>query len=330
MFQRCKVLCLMPNIQSRYKSVLSKQEAIERKNLLFEEEQKKQRNAVGRIEKIEVKYKSPIEDVVLIMNKCLSTPADCAKHISEGVSKVSALALVDGLPWDMNRPLTSKCELKLLNLLSPENKIVNTAFWRTCSFILGAVVDTAFKPDVKVHLHSFPVPIIKSGSFIYDVHLELDDWKPTDQEMRAFSAQYMKLVNQALPIERIDTTESIALDIFQENPIKSEQIPDIAKSNNNKVSLYRIGQHIDISKGPMVGNSSLIGRCTIAAIHKVPNKENLYRFQGVALPQGVLLNQFAYGLLVNRAKELNTTAWSFLSDESKDEEESYVEVSVRN
>ncbi|KOC68428.1 39S ribosomal protein L39, mitochondrial [Habropoda laboriosa] len=262
------------------------------------------------------------------MNKHISTPSDCAKHISEGVTKVSALALVNGMPWDMHKPLTSDCEIKLLNLLSPENKAVNTAFWRTCSFILGSVIDSAFKSDVKVHLHSFPVPIIKSGSFIYDVYLELDDWKPTNQEMRALSAQYIKLSSKDLNIERIETTESVALDMFLDNPIKSEQIPDIAKNNNNKVTLYRIGDHIDISKGPMVGNSSLIGRCTIAAVHKVPDKENLYRFQGVALPKGVFLNQYAFGILENRAKILNTTTWSFVLDENN--EDSYVEVSATN
>ncbi|CAL7938912.1 unnamed protein product [Xylocopa violacea] len=328
MFQRCKTLCLTPSIQSRYKSVLSKAQVREKRNLLFEEEKSKQNN-MRRIEKIDVKYKSPIEEIKLVMNKGLSTPTDCAKHISEGVTKVSALAFVDGSPWDMNRPLTSQCELKLLNLLSPENKVVNIAFWRTCSFILGAVIDIAFKPDVKVHLHSFPIPVIKSGSFTYDVHLELDDWKPTNQEMRALSAQYMKFVNQELPIERIETTEIVALNMFQDNPFKTEQIPNIAKSNNNKVTLYRIGDHVDISKGPMIGNSSLIGRCTIAAVHKIPDKEYLYRFQGVALPKGVLLNQFAYGLLENRAKKLNNVTWFFQTDDNN-EDENFAEVSIRN
>lgn len=319
MYFSYKNLCLTSIIRSRYKSILSKVEAKERRNLLFEEEKKRQRSTVGRIEKIEVKYKSPVEDITLIMNKSISTPTDCAKHISEGVSNVSALAMVDGLPWDMNRPLLQNCELKLLNLLSPENKIVNAAFWRTCSFILGAVIDMVFKPEITVHLHSFPIPVIKSGSFIYDVYIDLVDWKPTNEEMHALSAQYVKLINKELPIDRIEISESLALDMFQDNPIKISQIPEIANSNNNKITLYRIGDHIDISKGPMIGNSSLIGRCTIAAVHQVSNQENLYRFQGVALPKGILLNQYAYGMLQNRAKKLNTTTWSFLSEENNEE-----------
>lgn len=295
---------------------------------MFEEEKKRQMNAVGRIEKIEVKYQSPVEEVTLVMNKSISTPADCAKHISEGVCKMSALALVDGMPWDMNRPLTSDCNLKLLNLLSPDNKAVNSAFWRTCSFILGAVIDSSFKDDVKVYLHSFPQPIIKSGSFIYDVYLELDDWMPSAQETRALSAQFVKLAHQELPIDRIETTESFALDMFEDNVDKAEQIPSIAKSNDNKVTLYRIGNHVDISKGPMIGNSGLIGRCTVAAAHKLEGKGGLYRFQGIALPKGVLLNHYAYGVLERRARILNTAStYSALHD---NEEENIVELSARN
>lgn len=36
--------------------------------------------------------------------------------------------------------------------------------------------------------------------------------------------------------------------------------------SDKKVILYRIGDHIDISRGPMIGNTDLLGRCTIAAV----------------------------------------------------------------
>jgi len=109
---------------------------------------------------------------------------------------------------------------------------------------------------------------------------------------------------------------------FQDNPFKSEQIPDIADKNNNKVTLYRLGEHIDISKGPMVGNSGLIGRVSISAVHKLTDGpvDSLYRFQGVALPTGIQLNHFAYGILENRARKLNTMSskiWQFNVERKK-------------
>lgn len=313
MFQRCKSLCLhsfklQSKVSSKCMSILSKTEAKKRRNMLFDEQKKRDKANIGRIEKIEVKYQSPTEEVILIMNKNISTPYDCAKHISEGIANVSALAVVDGNTWDMHRPLTSNCELHLLSMLTPKISAVNYAFWRTCSFILGAVVDNAFKDNITVHLHSFPAPVIRSGSFVQDVFIDLPNWKPSDVELRAMSASFVKFVNSGLPIERIQTTESIAQEMFQENPFKSKQIPDIAAhAINNQITLYRIGDHIDISKGPMISNTNLIGRCTIVAIHNVEieEEENIYRFQGVAIPKGIHLNHFAYSILEERAKKLN-------------------------
>lgn len=218
---RCKRFCAsglrLPAqvMSSRFNSMLSKAEARKRRSQLFDEEKRRQRSELGRIEKIEVKYKSVEDEIVMAMNRNISTPFDCARHISESVAKTSAIASVDGNVWDMHRPLTSDCELQLSTMQSPWIRTVNVAFWRTCSFILGAVADSAFKDNVNVHLHSFPVPIISSGSFIYDAFIDLPDWRPTDSELRAMSAVFVKLSNCQLPLERLEVPCSIALDMFQ-------------------------------------------------------------------------------------------------------------------
>lgn len=155
-----------------------------------------------------------------------------------------------------------------------------------------------------------------------DVVLDLPDWKPTDSEMRALSAQFVKLTTDALPLERLVISEELALDMFQDNPFKTKQIPEIAKSSDdNSITLYRAGEHIDISKGPMVGNTNIIGRTTITAVHKVESDETdrMYRFQGVALPRGIYLNHFAYNILENRAKKLNDSSWMPVNKYDEDE-----------
>lgn len=73
--------------------------------------------------------------------------------------KRSAVAEVDGEVWDMHRPLPSNCTLKLLHMKPHDPHqatLVNKIFWRSCSFILGAVVEDSFQDDVSVNLHSFP------------------------------------------------------------------------------------------------------------------------------------------------------------------------------
>lgn len=200
---------------SRYTGTLSKAEARKRRSQLFDEEKRRQRSELGRIQKIEVKYKSAEDEIVMAMNRNISTPYDCARHISESVAKMSAVALVDNHVWDMHKPFTGDCELQLVTMQSPRIPTVNYAFWRTCSLILGAVVDSAFKDHVNVHLHSFPVPVITSGSFTYDVFIDLPNWRPTDSELRAMSALFVKLANRELLLERLEVPCSIALDMFQ-------------------------------------------------------------------------------------------------------------------
>lgn len=59
-----------------------KQKLAIKQSKLFSKEQERQRNAIGRIEKIEVQYKGAPEDVTLLMNKHLSTPFECAQRQS--------------------------------------------------------------------------------------------------------------------------------------------------------------------------------------------------------------------------------------------------------
>lgn len=97
-----------------------------KRNELFNEEQRRQKAEVGRVEKIEVRYLGLPEDVTLVMNSHISTPYNCAQHLSEGHCKSAALALIDGsVPWDMHRPLQESCTLQLLNFNISEPHVVN-------------------------------------------------------------------------------------------------------------------------------------------------------------------------------------------------------------
>ncbi|GAB0099623.1 39S ribosomal protein L39, mitochondrial [Sergentomyia squamirostris] len=289
---------------------ISYAEIAERRSELFTAEQVAQKEKIGRIERIEVRYLGLPHDTTLMMNRNLSTPFNCAQHLSEFHCKRSALALVDGnIPWDMNRPLEESCTLQLLTFTSPDPYHVNRAFWRSCSFLLGAVLCATFKDEAKLQLHSFPSPNFRSGSFVHDVSLAAAGWSPTQPELKALSAEMVKLAARDVPIERLEVSHKLAQEMFRENPFKSHQIPNIASKNNGQVVLYRVGDHVDISRGPMVTSTRHMGRCTIAAVHsmgKLPESQELYRFQGVALPPDFIINHVAYGILENRAKKLNS------------------------
>lgn len=79
--------------------------------------------------------------------------------INEKVMNNAAVALVNNeVLWHMHKPLPDSCKLEFLHYNHPQPGGVNKAFWRTCSFLLGAVASQAFKDKVDVQLHSFPIP----------------------------------------------------------------------------------------------------------------------------------------------------------------------------
>lgn len=73
---------------------------------------------------------------------------------------------------------------------------------------------------------------MKSGSFVYDVELSnLPEWTPTENELRILSANMVKLAQKSYKFERLAVSEELALEIFQDNKFKKEQVPNISQQS---------------------------------------------------------------------------------------------------
>ncbi|RNA44511.1 39S ribosomal mitochondrial [Brachionus plicatilis] len=301
---------------SRLVSTMTNTEIIQHRARLFDEEKSRQLKEIERIEKIEVIVEDQEnKQVKLIMNKDLSTPFNCAMHLSEILCKRSALALVDGTSlWDMNYPLKNSCSLKFLHFKDEDPFNVNLAYWRSCSFILGYLIETAFKDKYFVDLCSFPPPDIKSGSFIYDAKLNIQNWKPSKEELRCLSIMVSKLVAQKLQFEKLKISPEIAMKMFKYNKFKLEQIPAIlsiqkSKSeSDNLISVYKLGDYVDISKGPMISSTEMIGRFEVTNIFDIEteNYGQIQRIQGISIPAQLQLHYWTFNLLAERAAKLNS------------------------
>ncbi|KAK7078790.1 54S ribosomal protein L39, mitochondrial [Halocaridina rubra] len=275
---------------------------------IFDKEAKRQAALITNIEKIEVNYQGQPEDCTLIMNKIISTPYNCAQHLTHAILERSVLAEVNGKVWDMHRPLEEDCTLSFLHFRQADPYYVNRAFWRSASIMLGAVLEKAFKEQLYVELCSFPSPNVRTGSFVYDADLKMSDWKPTKEELRTLSGEMVKLSLANLPFERLEVDAKIALDVFADNKYKKAQVPYIAaqSESGNSVMLYRVGTFVDMSRGPLMSHTGHMGKVSIASVHPIEVENGqLLRFQGVALPKGFLLNHFSFGILEKRAEHLN-------------------------
>ncbi|KAK2186710.1 hypothetical protein NP493_193g03012 [Ridgeia piscesae] len=244
---------------------------------------------ITRIEKVQVVHHGPPEDCTLLMNKDLSTPFSVAMHIGELLMTRSVVALVNGEPWDMHKPFTEDCELQFLHFKDDQPDIPNQVFWRSCSFILGSILERAFKEEIHVELCSFPRPNVRSGSFVYDADLKLPDWKPTSAELNCLSRIGAKLQHDDIRFERLDVDISVALKMFQDNRFKILQIPSIAAQSpsGNSVPVYRMGDHVDITRGPLMSSTQHIARYSVTTVSDIdsPDFGRLKRIQGLAIPK---------------------------------------------
>ncbi|XP_074652786.1 large ribosomal subunit protein mL39-like [Tubulanus polymorphus] len=295
---------------------LTNQEVRNKRCLIYDQEKLRQESLIRRIEKIQVIRKGPTEDLTLIMNKNLSTPYNCAMHDNEIYMDQSILALVNGKPWDMHRPLVEDCQLDFLHFRDDNPLACNKAYWRSCSFILGHVLETAFKSRHYVELCSFPAPNVKSGSFVYDVDLKLDKWRPSSGELIALTQIATGLMAEELRFQRLDVDASLAVDMFKDNQYKSQQIPAIAAKSEtgNNVTLYRVKDHIDISNGPMISNTSQIGRYSIVGVNPIdtPDYGCLFRIQGLSTPKQLWVDWWTWDILLERAAKLNKSTYPSL------------------
>ncbi|XP_022705727.1 39S ribosomal protein L39, mitochondrial-like isoform X1 [Varroa jacobsoni] len=302
--QPCKHLSSNPR--------LSNTEAIAKRNTLFSNEKSRQASLVTRVTKIKVKYEGTPKPCTMIMNKDMSTPYDCAKHLPEPIRKRAVIAYVDGKPWDMHRPLEGDCTLNLAHFKDPNKawiNMVNKAFWRSCSFLLGYAIERAFKDEHHVLLHSWPAPAIESGSFVYDVALSVANWRPRHEECRILGSSVQRLTYFSETFERLEVDAGVAKQMFEDNKFKYEQVDHVAAaSKHGTVILYRCGDHVDMSCGPMIANTSQVTHFNVVSVHPFETPIGLMqRFQGVAIPSFFTMSPFARNVLKKRALAMNTT-----------------------
>ncbi|XP_069115024.1 large ribosomal subunit protein mL39-like [Argopecten irradians] len=292
---------------------LTNAEIRKKRNALFEEEKARQFSLVTRIEKIEVKYEGHPEPCTLIMNKGLSTPYHCTMHLQELLMERSVVARVNGKLWDMHRPLEEDCTLELRHFLETSPFDSNDTFWRSMSFVLGHILETGFKENIRVNLCSFPRPNVKSGSFVYDADLgtATTDYTINESVLRGLSAIGYRLSAQKLPFEPLFVDISLAERMFEDNLYKSKQLHAIASQSESKskVKVYRMGEHIDMSNGPLMSSTSQISSFKVTGIHPITTDYGeMHRVQGLAIPSGLMLHYWAFEQLAERAAKLNMDA----------------------
>ncbi|MBO5821708.1 MAG: threonine--tRNA ligase [Lentisphaeria bacterium] len=125
----------------------------------------------------------------------------------------------------------------------------------SAAHIMAAAVQKLY-PDAK-----FDIGPATEGGFYYDFDMEhrlvAEDLKEIEKAMK-------KLIGRKLPFERFETSRAEAQEMLKDQPYKLERLADIPEGE--AISFYRVGDFVDLCRGPHVDNSSAVGAIKLTGV----------------------------------------------------------------
>lgn len=171
------------------------------------------------------------------------TPAEIAKMLGKRLFKDALAAKVNGEIVDLSHKIEKDSKIEILTFDHKEGKDV---YWHSSSHILAAAVKILF-PNAKFAIG----PSIEEG-FYYD----FNNVKFSEEDLVKIEEEMKKIIKKDLPFERKVMTKKEAKVFFGKENYKLELINELEE---DKVTVYQLGDFFDFCKGPHVPSSGKIG-----------------------------------------------------------------------
>ncbi|KAI5437002.1 threonine--tRNA ligase, mitochondrial 1 [Lathyrus oleraceus] len=221
--------------------------------------------------------------------KWQTTPFDVAREISKNLANNALISKVNGVLWDMNRPLEEDSLLQIFKFDDDEGR---DTFWHSSAHILGQSLETEYGCKLCIG------PCTTRGEgFYYDAHY--GDLGLNDDHFKQIEAGALKAVAEKQPFERIEVTRDQALEIFSDNKFKVEIINDLPADKT--ITVYRCGPLIDLCRGPHIPNTSFVKaiaclKASSAYWRGDKDRESLQRVYGISYPDQKSLKEYLHRL----------------------------------
>ncbi|KAJ0965874.1 hypothetical protein J5N97_027012 [Dioscorea zingiberensis] len=269
------------------------QTVIQKRIRLFESIQSEQLAARQRIGGDLIKITLP-DGTIKEGKKWISSPMDIAKEISSGLAASALIAEVNGILWDMSRPLEEDCNLKLFKFDSNEGR---DTFWHSSAHILGQALEMEYGCKLCIG------PCTTRGEgFYYDAFYS--DLTLNEEHFEQIQSQAAKAVTEKQPFERIEVSRDQALEMFSENKFKVEIINELPEDKT--ITVYRCGPLVDLCRGPHIPNTSFVKafaclKASSSYWRGRADRESLQRVYGISFPDSKRLKE--YLTLLEEAKK---------------------------
>ncbi|MFA6907910.1 MAG: threonine--tRNA ligase [Candidatus Micrarchaeia archaeon] len=211
-----------------------------------------------------------------------STAADAIGKIGKRLLAATYAADVNGKRVDLSFKLPDECTLKAFTYASPEGKEV---FQHSAAHLLAMAVS-------RLYPAALPTigPVVEEG-FYYDFG---NAPAFTPEDLAKIEAEMAKIVQENLPVRRVELSKADALRLFSGNKFKVEMINDISDGEH---SVYYTGeQWSDLCRGPHVPSTGVLSAFKLTKVSSAywradATKDNLQRIYGIAFPEKKMLDE---------------------------------------
>ncbi|MGM9763847.1 MAG: threonine--tRNA ligase [Candidatus Cryptobacteroides sp.] len=199
-----------------------------------------------------------------------------------------------GTIYDLMRPITADCSLKLHKWEDPEAKKV---FWHSSSHLMAEALEALY-PGVKFGIG----PAIENG-FYYDV--DFGGRQIVEADLKAIEDKMIELARRKEVFTRVDVSKEEAMKTFKEkgDEYKCELISEL---EDGTITFYTNGDFTDLCRGPHLMDTSVIKAVKLTSIAGAywrgdEKRQMLTRIYGITFPKKSLLDE--YLVLLEEAKK---------------------------
>ena len=211
---------------------------------------------------------------------------DIAKSISEGLARVALGIFVDGVPYDLSRPINNDATIRIVTFNDDDGKQI---FWHSTAHLMAEALESLYA-GVKFGIG----PSIENG-FYYDVDLP-NGKKLTPDDLPVIEAKMKELVKQNSHFSREEITWEDAVAYFTEkgDEYKLELLDGLKGS---EITLYKQGNFTDLCRGTHVPSTGALKFPKLLAIAGAywrgdEKRKQLTRIYGISFPKKEMLEEF--------------------------------------
>lgn len=212
-----------------------------------------------------------------------TTPYQVAAGISKELAEHTVIAKVNGVLWDLDRPLEGDSTVELLMF---DNEEAQAVYWHSSAHILGEAMELYYGG------HLCYGPPIENG-FYYDMFIE--DRVVSSTELSALENICKTIIKEKQPFERLEVSKDTLLEMFKYNKFKCRILKE--KVDTPTTTVYRCGPLIDLCKGPHVRHTGKIKAIKIFKNSSTywegnPEMETLQRIYGISFPDSKMMKDW--------------------------------------